>query len=80
MEKQKEYILRYLLAKVRTTRGKASDRLRQRANKRNKNCFLHEEKRRTGSDSGRTNATKTVSDVSDIGAEQENHTVGRGPT
>jgi hypothetical protein len=37
MEKQKEYNLRYLLAKVRTTRGKASDRLRQRANKRNKN-------------------------------------------
>jgi hypothetical protein len=37
MEEQKEYSLRYLLAKVRTTRGKASDRLRQRANKRNKN-------------------------------------------
>jgi hypothetical protein len=37
MEKQKEYNLRYLLAKVRTTRGKASDRLRQRANKSNKN-------------------------------------------
>jgi hypothetical protein len=37
MEKQKEANLRYLLAKVRTTRGKASDRLRQRANKRNKN-------------------------------------------
>jgi hypothetical protein len=37
MEKQKEYNLRYLLAKVRTTRGKASDRLRQWANKRNKN-------------------------------------------
>jgi hypothetical protein len=36
MEKQKEYNLRYLLAKVRTTRGKASDRLRQRANKRKK--------------------------------------------
>jgi hypothetical protein len=31
--------LRYLLAKVRTTWGKASDRLRQRANKRNKNRF-----------------------------------------
>jgi hypothetical protein len=41
MEKQKEYNLRYLLAKV----------------------LLHEETRRTGSDSGRTNATKTVSDV-----------------
>jgi hypothetical protein len=37
MEKQKEYNLRYLLAKVRATQGKASDRLRQRANKRNKN-------------------------------------------
>jgi hypothetical protein len=36
MEKQKEYNLGYLLAKVRTTWGKASDRLRQRANKRNK--------------------------------------------
>jgi hypothetical protein len=36
MEKQKEYNLRYLLAKVRTTRGKALDRLRQRANKCNK--------------------------------------------
>jgi hypothetical protein len=37
MEKEKEYSLRYLLAKVRTTRGKALDRLQQRANKRNKN-------------------------------------------
>jgi hypothetical protein len=37
IEKQTEYNLRYLLAKVRITRGKASDRLRQRANKRNKN-------------------------------------------
>jgi hypothetical protein len=37
MEKQKEHNRRYLLAKVRTTGGKASDRLRQRANKRNKN-------------------------------------------
>jgi hypothetical protein len=37
VEKQKDYSLRYLLAKVRTTRGKASDRLRQRANKRNIN-------------------------------------------
>jgi hypothetical protein len=37
MEKQKEYNLRYLLVKVRTTLGKASDRLRQRANKRIKN-------------------------------------------
>jgi hypothetical protein len=36
MEKQKEYNLRYLLAKVRTTRGKASHKLRQPANKRNK--------------------------------------------
>jgi hypothetical protein len=38
MEKQKEHNLRYLLAKVHTTWGKASDRLRQRANKCNKNC------------------------------------------
>jgi hypothetical protein len=37
MEKQKEYNLRYLLAKVRTTRGKSLDRHRHRANKRNKN-------------------------------------------
>jgi hypothetical protein len=37
MEKQKEYNLRYLLAKVHTTLGKASGRLRQRANKSNKN-------------------------------------------
>jgi hypothetical protein len=37
MEKQKDYNLRYLLAKVRTILGKASDRLRRRANKRNKN-------------------------------------------
>jgi hypothetical protein len=65
MEKQKEYNLRYMLAKVRT----------------------NEEKRRTGSDSGRTNATKTVSDVfrhrrrtgksycrtrSDVGSERVN--------
>jgi hypothetical protein len=32
-----EYNLRYLLAKTHTTLGKTSDRLRQRANKRNKN-------------------------------------------
>jgi hypothetical protein len=31
-EKQKEYNLRYLLAKARTTRGKASDRFQQQAN------------------------------------------------
>jgi len=37
IEKQKEYNLRYLLAKVRTTWGKALDRPRQQANKRNKN-------------------------------------------
>jgi hypothetical protein len=36
MEIQKEYNLRYLLAKVRTILVKASDRLRQRADKRNK--------------------------------------------
>jgi hypothetical protein len=41
MEKQEEYNLRYLLAKIRTTLGKASDRLRQRANKRNKNRVGH---------------------------------------
>jgi hypothetical protein len=57
MEKQKEYNLRYLLAKVRTTW----------------------EKRRTGSDSGRTNATKTCRTSSDVGAELEDRTVGRGP-
>jgi hypothetical protein len=39
MEIQKECNLRYLLAEVRTTRGKASDKLRQRANKHNKNRF-----------------------------------------
>jgi hypothetical protein len=37
IEKQKKYNLRYLLAKVHTTWGKVSIRLRQRANKRNKN-------------------------------------------
>jgi hypothetical protein len=37
IQKQKEYNLCYLLAKVHTTWGKASDRLRQRANKRNRN-------------------------------------------
>jgi hypothetical protein len=41
MEKQKEYNLRYLLAKVRTTWGKTSDRLRQLANKLNKNSVGH---------------------------------------
>ena len=40
---------------------------------------LHEEKRRTGSDS-RAGATKTCRTSSDIGAEQENHNVRRGPT
>jgi len=39
---------------------------------------LHEEKRRIGSDS-RAGATKTCQMSSDIGAEQENHNVGRGP-
>ena len=34
-EKQKEYNLCYLLAKVRTTRGKASNRLRQRTGRTN---------------------------------------------
>jgi hypothetical protein len=36
MEKQKEYNLRYLLAKVRNTRKKSSDRFRQRAKKKKK--------------------------------------------
>ena len=40
---------------------------------------LCEEKRRTGSDSG-VGATKTCRTSADIGAEQENHNVGRGPT
>jgi hypothetical protein len=40
IEKQTEYNLRYLLVKVRTTWGKASDRLRQRANKRIKNRIV----------------------------------------
>ena len=40
---------------------------------------LHEEKRRTGSDSG-AGATKSCRMSSDIRAEQENHNVGRGPT
>jgi hypothetical protein len=49
MEKQKVYNLRYMLAKVRTTLGKASDRPRQRANKRKKDrvgVFRH--RSRTG--------------------------------
>jgi hypothetical protein len=37
MEKQKEYNLRYLVAKVRKKKKKAWDRLQQRENKRNKN-------------------------------------------
>jgi hypothetical protein len=41
--------------------------------------ILHEEKHRTGSDSG-AGATKTCRMSSDIGAEQKNHNVGRGPT
>jgi len=41
IEKHKEYSLRCLLAKARTTWGKASDRLWQRANKRNKNRVGH---------------------------------------
>jgi len=40
---------------------------------------LHEEKRRTGSDSG-AGATKSCRTSSDIGAEQENRNVGQGPT
>jgi hypothetical protein len=41
---------------------------------------LNEEKRRTGSDNGQTNAIKPRRTSSDIVAELENHTVGRGPT
>ena len=40
---------------------------------------LHGEKRRTGSDSG-AGTTKTCRTSSNIGAEQENHNVGQGPT
>jgi len=40
---------------------------------------LHEEKRRTGSNS-RAGATKSCRTSSDIGVEQENHNVGQGPT
>jgi hypothetical protein len=41
MEKQKEYNLCYLFAKVRASWGKVSDKLQQRANKRNKNRVGH---------------------------------------
>jgi hypothetical protein len=43
---------------------------------------LHEEKRQTGSDSGAGEQMqqKKCRTSSDIGAEQENHNVGRGPT
>jgi hypothetical protein len=43
---------------------------------------LHEEKRRTGSDSraGEQTQQKKCQTSSDIGAEQENHNVGQGPT
>jgi len=40
-EKQKEYNLRHLLVEVRTTWGKALDRLWQQANKHNKNRVWH---------------------------------------
>jgi hypothetical protein len=44
-------------------------------------CPYYEEKRRTGSDSGAGERNKkTCRTSSDIGAEQENHNVGRGPT
>jgi hypothetical protein len=55
-------------------------------NKKSKTCAIcwlkcvHEEKRRTGSDSGAGAETKMCRTSSDIGAEQENHSVGRGPT
>jgi hypothetical protein len=43
---------------------------------------LHEEKCRTGSDSGagEQKRQKKCRTSSDIGAEQENHNVGQGPT
>jgi hypothetical protein len=43
--------------------------------------ILHEEKRRTGSDSGAGERNKkTCRTSSDIGTEQENHNVGQGLT
>jgi len=67
----------YLLAKVRTTCGKVSDRLLQRSGQTNakKKC-------RTGSYSGVGEKTqkKKCRTSPDIGAEWENHNVGRGST
>jgi hypothetical protein len=63
MVKQKDCKLRYLLSKFRTTWGEASDRLRQRANKRNKtvsDVFRH--RSRTGKSYCRTR--------SDLGSER----------
>jgi hypothetical protein len=65
MEIQKEYNLRYLLAKVRTTWGKASDRPRQRANKRNKNRVGH-------LPTSEQNWKVILSDESDVGSERVN--------
>jgi hypothetical protein len=53
MEKQKEYNQHYLLAKVRITRGKASDRLRQWAQ-------TQQKPRRTSSDIGAEPKNYTV--------------------
>ena len=67
----------YLLAKVRTTRGKVSDRLLQRSGRTNakKKC-------RTDSCSGEGKQTqkKKCRTSPDIGAEWENHNVRQGPT
>jgi hypothetical protein len=62
MEKQKVYSLRYLLAKVCTTRGKSSDRLRQRANKCKKVSDVFRHRNKTGKSYCRTR--------SDVGSER----------
>jgi hypothetical protein len=64
MEKRKEYNLRYLLAKVRTTCGKASDRLRQRANATKTVSDVLRHRGRTGKSYSRTR--------SDVGSERVN--------
>jgi hypothetical protein len=71
MEKQKEYNLCYLLAKVRTTRGKALDRLRQRASKRNKKC-------RTSSDIGAEQEKSYCRTRFDVGSESVLNSSGSG--
>jgi hypothetical protein len=64
MEKLKEHNMRYLLAKVRTKRGKVSDRLRQRVNKRNKKPC------RTSSDIGAELEKSYCRTWSDVGSER----------